>query len=320
MTQFLKTKKEILAWLHIYDEYYEPENYTFTTNEEGDLEVNSNTSVMLHKNIEQFDFLPVKFGHVKGSFYIKTHPITSLKGCPHTVVGDFHVTSTDIQTLEFAPGLIGGDMDVSKNSLTSLKGCPAVIYDSLFADENYLTNLVGAPKKVNGDFILDNNNLTSLIGMPHYIGKNFSASSNLLVELDVDLDGIIQDSIILLENNIASFKNFPKNVLGGLAMAGNKLKNLDGCPTTINNNFILINNQIEDMSSFPSKVGGHIDLGGNPVFNMENSRAEYHSYEFWHSIHLEHLEKKNIGLEKKRLEESLGQENLSLSLGEKFKI
>ncbi len=51
-----------------------------------------------------FSKLPIKFGHVEGSFTLANKRLTTLEGCPHTVTEDFYCSGTLIKNLE---GIVG---------------------------------------------------------------------------------------------------------------------------------------------------------------------------------------------------------------------
>ncbi len=64
----------------------------------------------------------VKYGqkYQCGNFDCFATNITSLKGCPTTVIGSFNCTLTKISSLEGCPSTVTGDFDCSYNDITSL--------------------------------------------------------------------------------------------------------------------------------------------------------------------------------------------------------
>lgn len=78
--------------------------------------------------------LPIKFGNVDGSFYLRTKSLVTLYGCPDSVSGMFICKDNkNLKSLEGIPQHVGGSIDVRFNSLTSLVFAPK-------EPENYSTN------------------------------------------------------------------------------------------------------------------------------------------------------------------------------------
>jgi hypothetical protein len=71
--------------------------------------------------------MPVKFGQVTGDFKMASPiqtQLTSLVGCPHTVMGSFRCVAPLIKTLEGAPQHVGKKCVIASDALTSLEHLP----------------------------------------------------------------------------------------------------------------------------------------------------------------------------------------------------
>lgn len=82
-----------------------------------------------------FSKLPIKFGHVEGSFTLVNKRLTTLEGCPHTVTEDFYCSGTLIKNLEGAPNSVGSITTYDSRFLTSLEGVPSEIRESFRFDQ-----------------------------------------------------------------------------------------------------------------------------------------------------------------------------------------
>jgi hypothetical protein len=68
--------------------------------------------------------MPVHFGQVTGDFKMASPiqtQLTSLVGCPHTVMGSFRCVAPQIKTLEGAPHSVGKKCVIASDALTSLE-------------------------------------------------------------------------------------------------------------------------------------------------------------------------------------------------------
>lgn len=79
-------------------------------------------------DVEDITQLPFQFGTVTGDFSVGGMPLTTLKGCPHTVGESFDCSHTDITSFEGGPTKVGRNYLASAcTSLTSLQGLPEVV-------------------------------------------------------------------------------------------------------------------------------------------------------------------------------------------------
>jgi hypothetical protein len=111
-SQFFKTyekTKEVLDYLDI-------KNYTI----KDDLTVDVDGDVyIINVGLE---YIPVKFGIVKGNFNCSNNNLTSLIGSPEQVDKTFNCVNNKLTTLEGLPKYIGGIIILEYNQLTSIKG------------------------------------------------------------------------------------------------------------------------------------------------------------------------------------------------------
>ena len=180
----LDTVEEIKKWLDKND----IKNYTISE----DLFVKVNGDVWL-TNVGLSGGLPVSFSEVSGNFHCGNNELTTLFGCPESVMGNFFCHYNKLINLEFCPKMVGGNFTCHYNELTSLVGCPEEVGD-FRCDNNGLLDMDGCPKVVRGDFSYSNNeNLDSIFkGMSFhqirlYLDNkelNYSLSEGLL-EVDV---------------------------------------------------------------------------------------------------------------------------------------
>lgn len=109
-------------------------------------------------DVEDITQLPYQFGTVTGDFSVGGMPLTTLKGCPHTVGESFDCSHTDITSFEGGPRQVGRNyIAASCSMLTSLQGLPEVVPGILALAHN--TRKAAAKSKV-----------TSLDGISKRIG------------------------------------------------------------------------------------------------------------------------------------------------------
>lgn len=68
--------------------------------------------------------LPMRFGHIDGSFIARSLKLTSLEGAPHTVNGEFTAQSNQLTSLAHGPVHVKELYVVNHNPLKSLEGFP----------------------------------------------------------------------------------------------------------------------------------------------------------------------------------------------------
>jgi len=116
--QFLKTKEDIDNWLY----NVEVENYVINS----DMTVDAKVVNISCNNLE---YIPVQFGNV-GYFNCSDNLLTSLKGCPKTMVesdiNGFECSENKLVSLEFCPEYINGDFELLNNRIRSFKYFPRV--------------------------------------------------------------------------------------------------------------------------------------------------------------------------------------------------
>jgi hypothetical protein len=138
-------------------DYYNIEKYTI--NEDGTVDVNGDVDLSYKKLTE----IPIKFGIVKGDFFINSNNLLSLKNSPREVTGDFFC--------------------INNENLTSLKGGPKSA-KNYYCYECGLKSLEGAPNEVTGRFNCSyNKNLTSLKDGPKIV-KIYNCSYCNLTSLE----------------------------------------------------------------------------------------------------------------------------------------
>lgn len=162
--------------------------YNYTVDENNF--INSDYPIFLSS--KNLDKLPVKFGTVRGGFWINDNNLTTLEGCPNKI--------------------INGGLSAASNNLTSLLGCPNEIEGDLYLYENELTDLENFPKKLNGGVYLRDNKLTSLKGCSKTINGDFIISENKELTSLKYGPQTIRGEYNVLSCNIRTLEHLPNNL------------------------------------------------------------------------------------------------------------
>jgi hypothetical protein len=80
--------------------------------------------------------LPVRFGHVSGSFWCNFNHLATLEGAPRSVGGIFNCANNRLTTLKGAPSSVGGHFWCYNNNLTSLEGAPSSVGSEFYLGYN----------------------------------------------------------------------------------------------------------------------------------------------------------------------------------------
>jgi hypothetical protein len=184
MSQFLKTKPEIMQWL--YDVGIE--NYTI--NEDLTVDVDDNVN-FLNNELEN---IPIQFGIINGNFSISGHSLTSLKGSPYKVNGYFDCSYNNIQSLKYCPREIGGVFFCSHNFIKSLQDGPEIVHGKFKCYGNPIESLNKFITQLHDDFEHDIDSLTNAI-------LGFKEMYSLIKSYDAD-----NYVLILTPHQIASFQ------------------------------------------------------------------------------------------------------------------
>lgn len=67
-----------------------------------------------------------------GTFFCNNNYLTSLHGCPSTIMGSLLCTRNNLTSLKGAARYVGSNFSVSLNPLTSLEGCPLEVRGDFF--------------------------------------------------------------------------------------------------------------------------------------------------------------------------------------------
>lgn len=182
MTQFLTNLSDVIDFL----ETHKVSNYKIRDDLTADIDEN------VYINDSEWEYLPVQFGVIKGSFSCSRNKLKSLKGCPHEVHGDFMCSENQLISLEHGPVFVGSDYYCYKNKLTTLCFAPKVLLGDLIARDNFLTTLEGSPETIGGKFYFENNQVQNFQGAPRYVGYFIQCSNNPLNSFD-ELTGKFSD-------------------------------------------------------------------------------------------------------------------------------
>lgn len=152
---------------------YGIKNYTICA--DGSIDVDGD----VYLSNKRFDYFPIQFNYVMGSFTSEYNKLKSLKGAPRYVKGRF-CCSNNISSLEHLPEFMGGPLTLTDNELTSLVGCPENV-KSLAVYRNKLTSLEGCPVHIYGDFMCSDNPIDSLLHFPKTAEGYLGIFSNTLI-------------------------------------------------------------------------------------------------------------------------------------------
>ena len=104
------------------------------------IDVNDQGVVDIKTSIEisnaRFTTLPVKFGHVLGTFDVRHEGLTSLENCPHLVLSGFLASDNPITSLVGGPQRVGGGYNVLHTKLQTLEGLPQDVNSVLWLPWN----------------------------------------------------------------------------------------------------------------------------------------------------------------------------------------
>lgn len=114
----LKTSQEIQAWL-------------FNMEVSGAIHIHPDMTVDVVGDVDlsnsDLEFLPIKFGVVKGDFDIRGNGFNALNNMPKEVTGDVICSYNPLSSLEGMPEIIGGSVFCDGTDISSLKGLPKTI-------------------------------------------------------------------------------------------------------------------------------------------------------------------------------------------------
>ena len=114
-----------------------------------------------------------------GNLYLTDKKLTSLKGCPKTILGDFDCDQNHLESLLYGPTEVKGHYFCSNNKLITLKGAPIEIgmgqRGGFFCDHNELTSLEYCPERMNGSIYCNDNNIDNFHDI-HKLVKQISGS------------------------------------------------------------------------------------------------------------------------------------------------
>ncbi len=255
---FLKTKKEIEAWLR---SHAIPE-YTINDNLVVDAPI-------VDLSEKELDFILVQFGQTT-QFNVHKNKLTSLKGSPQYATS-FDCGNNLLTSLEFAPLKVTSFFACHSNQITSLKHSPLMESGRFNCCFNNLTNLMGfklSGKDYGGSFYCSYNSLTSLEGAPSYILGDFQCVNNRLKDLQYS----------------------PLNVGGGFNCEKNLLESLKGAPQSINGYFSIKDNPtLLSIDCLPNHVGRSFMFGNcGPVLEKyQNIETDRNYASFLEKVNLE---------------------------------
>lgn len=93
-----------------------------------------------------FEYLPIQFGKITGSFRFIGGYLKSLKGSPREVGGSLNCSDNELTSLEGAPLEVDGEFHCRVNKLSDLRGGPREVGGMYDVSYNSLITLAGAPK------------------------------------------------------------------------------------------------------------------------------------------------------------------------------
>ncbi len=277
MKQFLKTKKEITAWL----DKYQIKNYTLIRDTLFGYKVNVKGNVNLvylpqgerrlflrphtkksfaSRHKMQFRHIPIKFNIVTGSFDASCNNLQKMKWAPKIVGQDYIVTHNKIKTLANMPKKIGRNIWFRSNCLTSLQGAPKIVYGEFDVAFNYsLKTLLGAPKEVRGRCDFEHCILQNLDGAPRIINGSLTLQSNNLKSLK-GITPIIKGNLSLGNLNFDYGKHTSSSADLNKGYYYGNCKHLKKYDKRNNDK-----NEISYFDYFPREISGQIEFNHIPT-------------------------------------------------------
>jgi hypothetical protein len=228
----------------------------YSVDDEGFITANGDVTINTDGLDNRFNYLPIKFKKVKGSFTMRgSSKITSLKGCPEEVGKDFNASQLGIVDLLDGPKRVGGNYIV--------EGCTA---------------------------------LTTLMGFPEYVGEDFSAAQSAVGTLrGVTPSSVVEGSFDMSFTKIRRIDGFPTvnckvtqrwrernpsdndpEATGCVDLSSCDVKTTVGLPDVINGDLTLRRNKyLGDMIGFPSKIVGHLTMSDCPLHDLSQINGIY---------------------------------------------
>ena len=163
-------------------------------NSKGEVDVFSGNIVIspeISPETKDLKHLPIKFGHVSGTFRfgasvwspLGTLNITTLQGSPENCQ-NFDATNTKITDLNGGPKYVTGNYRVNHvGYLKSLEGGPTEVGGGFYFSQTGVKSLKGSPKRV-GIFGCNTNNIKSLVGGPEHVDGTYDVGNCLLTSLE----------------------------------------------------------------------------------------------------------------------------------------
>ena len=106
----------------------------FTVLPDNSVEVHHH--IKIKKELVKNGKLLIKFNKINGNFNCNSINLTSLEGCPATVIGDFYCNNNKLTSLEHCPTYVQFDFVCSYNQLTSLEGCQTSVGGNFVCHDN----------------------------------------------------------------------------------------------------------------------------------------------------------------------------------------
>jgi len=156
---------------------YNINNYTI--NEDGSIDVDGDVNLTRKSLIN----IPLKFRNVS-YFYCDNNQLTSLEGCPQSVVGDFTCHNNQLTSLKGCPQSVGV-LNCRYNQLTSLEGCPEIIGGNIFCQFNKINSFKGISEFFENGLYCDNNPIFEI----YYLFRQNVKCIKWINEWDVIQDG-----------------------------------------------------------------------------------------------------------------------------------
>lgn len=129
---------------------------------------------------------------------------------------------------------------------------------------------------INGDLSVD-------------VNQSVLLGSIKLIEIPIQF-GIVNGDFFIDNNELVSFKGFPKKVTGYLDCSHNKITNMVGSPTSIGGFFNCYDNNITSLKGGPIEIEGGLNIYNNPlpeiILNFEDKKAIFinqDEYGIWNS-------------------------------------
>ena len=239
--------------------------------------------------------IPVKFGHIRGSFFAHSNKLKTLHNAPDIVEGILFVPDNLLTDLTGIPKKIGHICEISRNQITSLDGIEnlevgsTLVYirsgSSKYGNQGIFTEKDFIEKGVKANLIWaypseieDVKTQSVTLGLNYELieytfnADEVSAYAPLIIkDFAINYDGNVDISDKQLTEIPFKFGHIKGDFIarGGDLDYSNKFTSFKNVPDIVDGNFQVTGNLITNFKEIPKKIGGYCDVSRNNITSLE---------------------------------------------------